>query len=290
MTTWTLALQMQFWSLFPLLLLETRCWEFAGYDCGCAGISSMAGTPVTSKFARYTDIVEQQQVHKSQLWKKMPIQTFHPHDAESLELLIFLGRHDYFSSCTRVAPICFGALAALCVLDSAWVQKMARHSRRLHTLWICLILSNFIGFFVNKNGPQVDPNHIMADPVNLAFAFIGIRGVLSPVLPALTLALITNKRMGETSMVARAFSLPVFQWLAGITYDIFLTHPLVLLCVWYILPPSVWFAPDRPYTFALVTCISFSLSAAFAWLHNRAWSNLMEMIRSKSNDVPSCIN
>ena len=46
-------------------------------------------------------------------------------------------------------------------------------------------------------------------------------------LPALTLALITNKRMGATSMVARAFSLPVFQWLAGITYDIFLTHPLV---------------------------------------------------------------
>ncbi len=41
---------------------ETRCWEFAGYHCGCAGISSMAGTPVTSKFARYTDIVEQQQV------------------------------------------------------------------------------------------------------------------------------------------------------------------------------------------------------------------------------------
>lgn len=66
------------------------------------------------------------QVHESQLWKKMPIQTFHPLDAESLELLIFLGRHDYFSSCTRVAPICFGALAALCVLDSSWVQKMAR--------------------------------------------------------------------------------------------------------------------------------------------------------------------
>ena len=52
-------------------------------------------------------------------------------------------------------------------------------------------------------------------------------GVLSPMLPALTLVLTTIKQPDPPFAVARFFSLPLFKWLADITYDIYLVHPLV---------------------------------------------------------------
>jgi peptidoglycan/LPS O-acetylase OafA/YrhL len=52
-------------------------------------------------------------------------------------------------------------------------------------------------------------------------------GLLSPMLPAMTLVLTTAKQPGPPFGGAKFFSLPLFKWLADITYDIYLIHPLV---------------------------------------------------------------
>lgn len=54
-----------------------------------------------------------------------------------------------------------------------------------------------------------------------------------------------------------------------------------ILCVWYVLPPSQWFAPDAPLSFAAVIVIVFALSITFAWLHNRAWDALLGTLQNK---------
>jgi peptidoglycan/LPS O-acetylase OafA/YrhL len=54
-----------------------------------------------------------------------------------------------------------------------------------------------------------------------------LAGVLAPLLPAVTIVLTTTKQPGISAAVARLFSSPFFMWFADITYDVFLTHPLV---------------------------------------------------------------
>ena len=60
--------------------------------------------------------------------------------------------------------------------DDCYQLCACRHSKWLHALWACLALSNFIGCFINKFGPQLDPTHLMANPMNCAFAYILITG------------------------------------------------------------------------------------------------------------------
>ncbi len=43
--------------------------------------------------------------------------------------------------------------------------------------------------------------------------------------------------------------------------------------VWSVMPPSVWFSPDKPLRFAAVACLVLAMSAALAWLQNRLWAS-----------------
>ncbi len=54
-----------------------------------------------------------------------------------------------------------------------------------------------------------------------------VAGVLSPLLPALTLVLMTTHQPGASAVAAKALSHRAFVWLADLTYDIYLLHPLV---------------------------------------------------------------
>ncbi|KAK9907547.1 hypothetical protein WJX75_005734 [Coccomyxa subellipsoidea] len=267
-TTWSLAVQMQFWCMFPLALLLLRP-QMPGFRARVAW-SLLATIGAVLAYRAW-------QVNKVQLWTKMPLRLYSP-DLPTALTIRFLGHHSYFSTLARLAPLCFGCLAALCVMHPSCKQKMARHSSWLHVLWACLALSNFAGCFVNKVGPHSDPTHLLANPINCAFAYVVITGVLSPLLPALTLLLITSKGVGTPSAVTRLFSAPVFKWLADITYNIYLIHPLVMFCMWLVLPPSVWFAPDQPLTFALVSCLALALSIIATWAHNSVWSLVMRFL------------
>ncbi len=57
-----------------------------------------------------------------------------------------------------------------------------RHIRKVHALWMFLLISNFAGSFVNKFGPR-DPGHLLADPVTIGFAYVCIVG--EPACPSL---------------------------------------------------------------------------------------------------------
>ncbi|KAK9907461.1 hypothetical protein WJX75_004077 [Coccomyxa subellipsoidea] len=223
MMTWSLAVQMQFWFTFPLALLLLQPDKPGFRDRVFWSLVATIGAVLAYRAW---------QVHETQLWLKMPLPLFAPPDPETLGMLIFLGHHEYFGTLSRLGPLCFGALAALLVMDSSCTRKLSRQSRRLHALWVCLILSNFSGCFINKIGPERDSTHMLSNPVILYFAYVFITGVLSPLLPALTLVLTTAKPpVGLSATLARLFSSPVFKWLAEITYDVFLVHPLVMFCL-----------------------------------------------------------
>ncbi|CAL8465660.1 g5196 [Coccomyxa elongata] len=213
---WSLAVQMQFWFIFPLVLLLLR--------------------PQTPGI-----------------------------------------RHEYFGTFARLCPLCWGALTAIAVLDADCIRILSGHRKKVEGLWVLLICSNFIGCFVNKIGPNKDPAHPLSDSVRHAFAYIIIQGVLSPLLPATTLMLTTTQRpaAGVSALLAKFLSSAAFKWLADITYDIYLTHALVFLGIWYVLPPSSWFAPDQPQTFALVSCLVLGTCMLVAWVHNRCWAKLL---------------
>ena len=66
------------------------------------------------------------QVHIVQLWTRMPIQLFHPVDTEALGVVLFLDEHMYTSFLARLSPLCFGALAALSVIDLSCTWRILR--------------------------------------------------------------------------------------------------------------------------------------------------------------------
>ena len=47
-------------------------------------------------------------------------------DMQTFELIGFLDKHAYSGFFIRLSPLCFGALAALCVMDSSCGQKVAK--------------------------------------------------------------------------------------------------------------------------------------------------------------------
>ena len=87
-----------------------------------------------------------------------------------------------------------------------------------------LAASLLAGCAQNKVGLMPDPQHMLADPLLLGFSFTFVAGFLSPLLPALLLALTTT---GEWGALARGLSGRSLTWLAGVSYDIYLLHPLV---------------------------------------------------------------
>lgn len=66
------------------------------------------------------------QVHHVELWKCMPLRVFHPQDVQTIELQLFLGKHEYFGTVARLAPLSYGALAALIALDPSCMQMIHR--------------------------------------------------------------------------------------------------------------------------------------------------------------------
>ncbi|CAL8465661.1 g5197 [Coccomyxa elongata] len=63
----------------------------------------------------------------------------------------------------------------------------------------------------------------------------------------------------------------------------------VFLLIWYLLPPSNWFAPDRPGSFALVACLVTACIAA-GWVQNRCSIDLfcpLESLLQRGHSVQS---
>ncbi|BDA51508.1 hypothetical protein COCOBI_19-0630 [Coccomyxa sp. Obi] len=274
---WSLAVQMQFWFMFPLVLLLLRP-QTPGFRKRAA--QTFLGTIAAVLAYRAW------QLKATHLWGHMPLQLFDPPDMEHFGLLMFLGKHEYFGTFARLCPLCWGVLTAIIVLDADCVRIMA--GKKVEGVWALLVCSNFIGCFVNKVGPHKDLAHPLSNPVRLTFAYIIIQGVLSPLLPATTLLLTTTQQpaAAASAILAKVLGSTAFKWLADITYDIYLTHALVFLGIWYVLPPSTWFAPDQPQTFAIVSCLVLGACTLAAWVHNRCWGKLLGSFTTRYQAKP----
>ncbi|BDA51507.1 hypothetical protein COCOBI_19-0620 [Coccomyxa sp. Obi] len=265
-SVWSLAIQMQFWVAFPLVLVLLQPHRKGFRKRAAQTFAATIGAVLAYRAW---------QVQAIKLWTHMPLSLVAPPDPQHSGVVLFLSRHGYFNTFARLGPISWGALSALVVLEPACKRTLSRHSGKLQALWIFLAAFNFAGCFINMVGPHRDPSNPLANPVACAFAYICIQGVLSPLLPALTLVLTTTHQPGASALVAKVLSHHAFVWLADITYDIYLLHPLVFLGIWYALPPSVWFTPHQPLIFVLMACLVLGVCILVGWVHNRAWGRLL---------------
>lgn len=78
-----------------------------------------------------------------------------------------------------------------------------------------------------KGAFQHDPSSMLANPGLLFAAFVLMVGLFQPLLAALVVLLLTTRQSGGWAASARFLSRPAFQSLAGLSYDIYLLHPLV---------------------------------------------------------------
>jgi peptidoglycan/LPS O-acetylase OafA/YrhL len=113
----------------------------------------------------------------------------------------------------------------------AFVRPICRNSRKLATAWLLLAVCVGGSLAVGRIGPTPDSGHALAQPAAFAFAFVIVQGLLSPLLAALTLVLTSTQKAGAAGLAARLLSSRAFTWLAPITYEIYLIHPMVSKCI-----------------------------------------------------------
>lgn len=119
----------------------------------------------------------------------------------------------------------------------------------------------------NSYGPKPNPDHPAANPAILAIGFVFHTGLLQPLLPASILVLACAGVGRPSAVLAKLLSAGVLRWVADISFDVYLLHPLVIMGIWSALPPSSWFDPEEPLPFIAVTCLVCLLSFAAAVLH-----------------------
>ena len=145
-----------------------------------------------------------------------------------------------------------------------------RHQGKVAVAAVALLALMVADYRTNSYGPTPDPKHPGANPATLAVGFVLVTGLLQPLVPCLAILLACAKLPdGPSALLGRALSWRGFRWVAGLSYDVYLLHPIVILAVWCVLPPSEWFDPDDPAPFLRVTCLVVVISFGAAYLHSK---------------------
>ncbi|BDA41092.1 probable nose resistant to fluoxetine protein 6 at N-terminal half [Coccomyxa sp. Obi] len=271
-TSWSLAVQMQFYAVLPLALVmlkprtpgfRDRVWN--------------AGATVVALTLVYRSVL----FAANRLWQYMPIPMFGPFSPQTEPVIDFFARYFYLSFIARLCPMCLGILTALAVTNPRGHNLITRHSGKLLVATVAVFLMMMGGSAEQKIGLEHDPAHPTADPVILGGAIIVQMGLISPLLTVFTLLLTTTGQAGLPKRLADALSNPLLARVADLSYDIYLVHPLVIFGVWSVLPPSTWFFFNNPIPFALVACLVLALSAAAAWVQGKFWDVAMKTFGQK---------
>ncbi|CAL8466626.1 g6162 [Coccomyxa elongata] len=267
--TWTLAVQMHVYLLLPLALLLLRP-QRRGFRTGVAVTSAT----IVACVVLYRAILLQ----SAPLWRYMPLPFFRPYDMVSAHMMHSLAHRSFLSLGASLSPLCLGMLAALAVTDETCRRILIRYRMWLSLAWAVLALCVLGACTVDRIGPAQDPKHPLANPIIFFAAFTLVQGFFLPLLPALTLLLITTQLPGPPAVLARLLSHAVCARLASISYEMYLVHSLVICGVFALFPPSTWFAVDNPVPFALIACHVIAVSAAAAWVLNRVVAALVVYI------------
>ena len=110
--------------------------------------------------------------------------------------------------------------------------------------------------------------------------FVFITGLLQPLLPFLLVLLACARLPGPSAALHRVLTWTPLKWVADVSYDVYLLHPIVILCVWSVLPPSAWYDPANAWPFVCVAALVLVLSFGAATLHGWLVSASCSMFRS----------
>jgi peptidoglycan/LPS O-acetylase OafA/YrhL len=159
---------------------------------------------------------------------------------------------------------------------------IGRHQHKLLSATLALAAIVVGDCCTNSYGPAPDANHPAANPAILAVGFVFVTGLLQPLLPFCLLLLSCAGFNGLPSALSKLLSVRALSWVADVSYDVYLLHPLVIMAVWSALPPSEWFDPTRPLTFWGVTSIVIALSFVSAAFHKSVVSLIVKALSLRS--------
>lgn len=152
-----------------------------------------------------------------------------------------------------------------------------RHQNKVMSASVVLAALVVADCRTNSYGPDPDPDHPAANPAVLAVGFVLVTGLLQPLLPFCLLLLSCAGLSGAPRVLSGALSVRVLKWVADVSYDVYLLHPMVIMGLWSVLPPSAWFTPDSVLPFWAVTCLVMALSIVAAVLHMKFVSSVTRL-------------
>lgn len=120
------------------------------------------------------------------------------------------------------------------------------------------------GLGMNILGAREDPTHPFSQKGPMFFSFVIFLGVVHPATIALAAVYVASAEKKPNEKVAATVS-----WFAKQTYDVFLLHPLLLMLIFSVFPPSTWFftADTSPAAkFFAVGALTLALSAFAGYL------------------------
>lgn len=126
------------------------------------------------------------------------------------------------------------------------------------------------GLALNKMGAREDPAHPLSQKGLMFVGFVISLGILQPATVALAVVYMASAEDKPSEKVAFTVS-----WLAKQTYDIYLLHPLVLIFLFMISPPSLWFftgTSSSAARFFLFGALTLALSMLGGYVQRRLCS------------------
>lgn len=169
------------------------------------------------------------------------------------------------------------------VVNDCWGRGHSGSRNRAIIKSLLLIAVTLIsaGMGVNIIGPEEDLAHPFNQKAILFFLFVIFFGVLLPAIIALAVVYMASIEEKPSEKVAAIIS-----WSARQTYDVFLLHPLVLILLFTVFPPSTWFfAGDSASTMSFFAfgALTLTLSVLGGYLQRAMCSVCMAQLSALTN-------
>jgi peptidoglycan/LPS O-acetylase OafA/YrhL len=183
----------------------------------------------------------------------------------------------YTALVPRLTHLSMGVLASVLVGHPSVIAKLSSPRARAVAAAAASLL--FLTLFGNRFGPYPDPTHPLADPATLLVGAVGVTGLLQPASLAFLIALAVVAP--SESRISRVLSARAWGVVSDVSYDVYLLHPMVVLGVWTVFPPSTWFhvTQPKPWAFLGVSTVVLGASTLAAHAHSAVWTRVRPCVR-----------